>query len=41
MGAAVVSTQGAGRCVPAAGRLLTILADDPAAHLLKAIVPSP
>lgn len=34
MGAAVVSTQGAGRRVPGAARLAAILGDDPAARLL-------
>ena len=40
MGAAVVSTQGAGRCVPHAGRLREILGDDPAARLLPVVVAS-
>jgi sugar/nucleoside kinase (ribokinase family) len=36
MGAAVASTQGAGRNVPDAGRLMEILRDDPAAGLISA-----
>ena len=36
MGAAVASTQGAGRKVPDADRLLEILGNDPAAHLISA-----
>lgn len=35
MGAAVVSTQGAGRCVPDASRLLEILDNDPAIRLIS------
>jgi len=34
MGAAVVATQGAGRCVPEAEKLAELLGDDPAAHYL-------
>lgn len=40
MGAAVVATQGAGRCVPDAGQIAKILGDDPAKRLIRNLVPA-
>jgi sugar/nucleoside kinase (ribokinase family) len=37
MGAAVVATQGAGRCVPDATKIIEILGDDPARRLVKGV----
>ena len=39
MGAAVVATQGAGRCVPDATKIIEILGDDPARRLVKGVAP--
>lgn len=40
MGAAVVATQGAGRCVPDFEQIVKILGDDPAGRLIKDLVPT-